>query len=86
MRSFLDLELFRILAIAVVRTKKSHYRQVLSSEVAAAAYCLKIIATGYGLKGPRIESRRRQDFFAPIQNGPGTHPGFCTMGNGSFLG
>jgi hypothetical protein len=22
----------------------------------------------------------------PVQTGPGTHPGFCTMGTGPFLG
>jgi len=44
------------------------------------------IATGYGLKGPGIESRWRQDFSLPVQTGPGAHPASCTMGTGSFPG
>jgi hypothetical protein len=44
------------------------------------------MATGYGLDGPGIESRWKARFFAPIQIGPGAHPAFCTMGNGSFPG
>ena len=44
------------------------------------------IATGYGLDGPRIESRWGARFFAPIQTGPGAHPASCTMGTGFFQG
>jgi hypothetical protein len=44
------------------------------------------IATGYGLNGPRIESRWRARFSAPVQTGPGAHPASCTMGTGSFAG
>ena len=44
------------------------------------------IATHYGLDGPRIESRWGWDFSAPVQNGPGSHRGSCTMGTGSFPG
>jgi hypothetical protein len=43
------------------------------------------IATDYGLDGPGIESRWRQDF-PSAQTGPGAHPASCTMGTGSFLG
>jgi hypothetical protein len=42
------------------------------------------IATGYGLDGPKIESRWGARFSAPVQTGPGAHPAFCTMGTGSF--
>ena len=43
------------------------------------------IATGYGLDGPRIESRwGGARFSAPVQTGPGAHPPSCTMGTGSF--
>ena len=41
------------------------------------------IATGYGLDGSGIESRRGRDF---VQTGPGAHPASCTMGTGSFPG
>jgi hypothetical protein len=44
------------------------------------------IATGYGLDGPGIESRRGARIFAHIQNGPEAHPAFCTMRTGSFPG
>jgi hypothetical protein len=44
------------------------------------------IATGYGLDGPGIKSRRGQDFSAHVQTGPGAHPASCTMGTGSFPG
>jgi len=44
------------------------------------------ITTGYGLNGPRIESRCRTRFSAPVQNGPGAHPASCIMGTGSFPG
>ena len=44
------------------------------------------IATGYGLDGPRIESRWGARFSAPVQTGPGAHPASCTMGTGSFPG
>jgi hypothetical protein len=43
-----------------------------------------VIATGYGLDGPCIESRWGARFFAPVQTGPGAHPASCTMGTGSF--
>jgi len=44
------------------------------------------IATGYGLDGPGIESRREARFSASVQTGPGAHPASCTMGTGSFPG
>ena len=44
------------------------------------------IATGYGLDGPRIESRLGTRFSAPVQTGPGAHPASCTMGTGFFPG
>jgi hypothetical protein len=44
------------------------------------------IATGYGLDGPGIESRRRARLSAPVQTGPGANPASCTMGTGSFPG
>jgi hypothetical protein len=44
------------------------------------------IATGYGLDGPRIESRLGARFSALVQTGPGAHPAFCTMGTGYFPG
>jgi len=44
------------------------------------------IATGYGLDGPGIESRREARFSAPVQTGPGAHPASCKMGTGSFPG
>ena len=43
-------------------------------------------ATGYGLDGPRIESRWGARFSAPVQTGPGAYPASCTMGTGSFPG
>jgi hypothetical protein len=42
------------------------------------------IATGYGLDGPGIESRRRWDFSAPIQTGPGGRPASYSVGTGCF--
>jgi len=42
------------------------------------------IATGYGLDGQGIESRWEERFSAPGRTGHGAHPGFCTMGTGSF--
>ena len=44
------------------------------------------IATGYGLNGPGIESRRGAGFSAPVQTGRGAHPASCTMGTESFPG
>jgi len=44
------------------------------------------IATDYGLDAPGIEPRWEARFSAPVQNGPGAHPTFCTMGTGSFPG
>jgi hypothetical protein len=44
------------------------------------------IATGYGLDGPRIESRWGASFSVLVQTGPGAHPGSYTMGTGSFPG
>ena len=45
------------------------------------------IASGYGLDGPRIESRwGGARFSAPVQTGPGAHPASCTMGTLSFPG
>jgi hypothetical protein len=44
------------------------------------------IATGYGLDGPRIESRWGARFSAPVQTGPGAQPASCTMGIGTFPG
>jgi hypothetical protein len=38
------------------------------------------IATGYGLDGPRIESRWGARFFAHDQTGPRAHPSACTVG------
>jgi len=43
------------------------------------------IATGYGLDGPRIESRWGRDF-PPVQTVPVAHPACCKIGTGSFLG
>ena len=45
-----------------------------------------IIATGYGLDGPGIESRWVRDIPAPFQTGPRAHPASCKMGTGSFPG
>jgi hypothetical protein len=42
------------------------------------------IATRYRLKVPGIELRWGRDFSAPVQNGPGAQPAFCTMGIGSI--
>jgi hypothetical protein len=47
---------------------------------------LIIIATGYGLEGPGIESRWGARLFAHVQTGPGAHPASCKMGTVSFLG
>ena len=44
------------------------------------------ITTGYGLNGPKIESRWGARFSAHVQTGPGAHPASCTMGTGSFPG
>ena len=44
------------------------------------------IATGYGLDGSVIESRRGARYSAPVQTGPRAHPASCTMGTGSFPG
>ena len=40
------------------------------------------ITIGYGLDGPRIESRWGARFSAPVQTGPGAHSASCTMGTG----
>jgi len=40
------------------------------------------IAVCYGLDGPRIESRRRVRFSAPVQTGCLSHPSSCTVGTG----
>jgi hypothetical protein len=42
------------------------------------------IATGYGLDGPGIETRREARFSAPVQTGPGPQPASCTMVTGFF--
>jgi hypothetical protein len=44
------------------------------------------IATCYRLESLGIESRWEARFSAPIQTGPGAHPGSYTMGTGSFPG
>ena len=44
------------------------------------------IATGYGLDGPGIESRRGARFSTAVQTSPGAHPASCTMSTGSFPG
>ena len=44
-----------------------------------------VIATDYGLDGPRIEPQWGARF-PPVQTGPGAHPASCTMGTGSFPG
>ena len=44
------------------------------------------IANGYGLDGPRIESRWEARFSAPVQTGPGANPASCTMDTGSSPG
>jgi hypothetical protein len=44
------------------------------------------IATGYGLEGPRIESRWGAKISSPIQIGPGAQPASCTMGTGFVPG
>ena len=44
------------------------------------------IATGCRLHGPRTGFRWGARFSAPVQNGPGAHPAFCTVGTGSFPG
>jgi hypothetical protein len=44
------------------------------------------IATGYGLNGPRIESRWGEKFFTTVQTGPGAHLVSYTMGTASFPG
>jgi hypothetical protein len=44
------------------------------------------IATGYGLGGPKIESRWEARFSATVQTGPEAHPSSCTIGTGSFPG
>ena len=38
------------------------------------------IATGYGLDGPRIESRWGDKFSAPVQTGPGSPPSLLYNG------
>ena len=43
-----------------------------------------VIATGYGLDGPGIESRWGARFTAPVQTAPGAHRASYTMGTGSF--
>jgi len=43
------------------------------------------IATDYVLDGPR-SNLGGDEFFSPVQTGPGTHPASCTMGTGSFPG
>jgi hypothetical protein len=50
------------------------------------ATLLVTIETRYGLNGAGIESRWRQDFFAPVQTDPGAHPTSYRMGTGSFPG
>ena len=42
------------------------------------------IATGYGLDGPRIESRLGGRFSTTVQTDPGAHPASYTMGTRSF--
>jgi len=42
--------------------------------------------TGYGLDGPRIESRCGLDFPHLSRPALGAHPASCTMGTGSFPG
>jgi hypothetical protein len=42
--------------------------------------------TRYGLDGAGIEFRWGARFSAPVHNGPWAHPGFYTVGNGSFPG
>ena len=42
------------------------------------------IATGNGMDGPDIESRRGRGFSAPVHIGPGGHPAPFTLGTGFF--
>jgi hypothetical protein len=44
------------------------------------------IATGYGLDGPRIESRWGRDYPHLSRPALGVHPASCTMGTGFFPG
>jgi hypothetical protein len=44
------------------------------------------ISNGYGLDGPGINSRWRQDFPHKSRPALGTHPACCRMGAGSFRG
>ena len=44
------------------------------------------IATGYGLDGPRIESRWGPKFSAPVQTGPGIPPSLLHNGYRVFPG
>jgi len=43
-----------------------------------------VIATGYGLDRPGMETRRRRDFFT-LQDWPWDPPAAFKMGTGSFL-
>ena len=45
-----------------------------------------VIATRYGLDGPRIEYRWGARFATPVQTSPGAHPASYTIGTGSFPG
>jgi len=47
--------------------------------------CWGSIVTHYRLDGLEIESWWREIFCA-VQTHPESHPAFCTLGNGSFLG
>jgi len=54
-----------------------------SSIVLCGPGSVVIIATGYGLDGPGIESRwGGARFSAPVQIDPGAHPASCTIGTG----
>ena len=41
------------------------------------------IATRYGIQGSGYRIPVRARFFTTVQNSPGAHPAFCTMGTGS---
>ena len=85
MGSFLMCKAIRAILYVLRRTEsEAHHTFISSTKFKVGWGSVVVIATGYGLDGPGIESRWGARFFALVQTGPGAHPSSCTVGTGSF--
>jgi hypothetical protein len=72
----------RLSSYRVVNTSTTYKMQSVNGVYGQCS--VVVIATGYGLDGPGVDSRWEARYSAPVQTGPGVHPASCTMGTGSF--